>query len=292
MKIILCPNPFRDKGLKGAKNTARILAEAGADTVFCFPFPVEKHNTAEELDSGIQIRELKAELPDADFLVCFGGDGTILHVAKDSSIYGVPIVGVNMGHVGFMAELEQNEVSYLTRLLTGDYALENRMLLDVRVLREGRTIFRSTALNDAAVTKGAVARVIDLRVYGDKNLISNISGDGVIVATPTGSTAYSLSAGGPVVEPTAENIIVTPLNAYPLQAIPMVLNKNHLVDVVVPKQSRKTAYLSVDGGKAFKLFSGDTVQVTRSRRNLCLVKLTGKSFYEVFNQKLERRVRS
>ena len=118
------------------------------------------------------------------------------------------------------------------------------------------------------------------------------SADGVIVATPTGSTAYSLSAGGPIVEPTAENIIMTPISAHTLQSKAMVLDKNRLIDITVPKQSRKTAYLSVDGGKAFKLISGDTVEVSRSRRCLCLVKLSGRSFYEMINHKLERRSRS
>lgn len=291
MKVILCPNPFRDKGLKAARSTERLLTEAGVKTEYCFPFPVEKVNIG-EIDPTIKIKDMKSELSDADFLVCFGGDGTILHAAKDASSFGVPIIGINMGSVGFMAELEQSELQQLTRLISGDYTLENRMLLDVRVLRNGRTLFRSTALNDAVITKGAVARVIDLQVYGDRILISNVFGDGVIMATPTGSTAYSLSAGGPIVEPTAENIIMTPISAHTLQAKAMVLDKNRLIDVMVPKHSRKTAYLSVDGGKAFKLFAGDTVEICRSRRNLCLVKLSDKSFYEMINHKLERRIRS
>ena len=291
MKIILCPNPFRDKGLKAAQSAGQILNDAGAETELCFPFPVEKTSLG-DLDPNIPIKDLRSELEDADFLICFGGDGTILHAAKDASSFGVPIIGVNMGSVGFMAELEQGEISKLTRLFTGEYTLESRMLLDVRVVREGRTLFRSTALNDAVVTKGAVARIIDLQVYGDKILISNIFGDGVIMATPTGSTAYSLSAGGPIVEPTAENIIMTPISAHTLQSKAMVLDKNRRIDIMVPKQSRKTAYLSVDGGKAFKLFSGDTVEVCRSRKTLSLVKLSGKSFYELISHKLERRSRS
>lgn len=290
MKIILCPNPFRDKGLKAAVEAQRVLTGAGAKCEYCFPFPVEQGNLG-GLPQNIKIKELKAELPEADFLICFGGDGTILHAAKDASSYGVPIIGVNMGSVGFMAELEQNEITKLRRLLSGDYKMENRMLLDVRVLRDGRTLFRSMALNDAVVTKGGVARVIDLQIYGDKSLISNVFGDGVIVATPTGSTAYSLSAGGPIVEPTAENIIMTPISAHTLQAKAMVLDKNRFIQVVLPKNSRKMAYLSVDGGKSFKLYPGDTVQVTRSRRSLSLVRLSDKSFYEVINRKLERRIR-
>lgn len=291
MKIILCPNPFRDKGLKAAKSAGQLFAAAGAELSYCFPFPVDKASLG-DIDHSLRIKDLRHELPSADFLVCFGGDGTILHAAKDASSFGVPIVGVNLGSVGFMAELEQEELDKLGRLITGDYTLENRMLLDVRVIREGRTLFRSAALNDAVVTKGAVARIIDLQVYGDKILISNVYGDGVIMATPTGSTAYSLSAGGPIVEPTAENIIMTPISAHTLQAKAMVLDKNRRIEVVVPRSSRKTAYLSVDGGKAFKLISGDTVEIGRSRRSLSLVKLSGKSFYEIISRKLERRSRS
>ena len=291
MKIILCPNPFRDKGLKAAKTAGTLLANAGVAVVTCFPFPVDK-SVLSDMDRNIRIKDLRTELPGASFLVCFGGDGTILHAAKDASSFNVPILGVNLGSVGFMAELEQGEMDKLKRLVTGEYTLESRMLLDVRVVRDGRTLFRSVALNDAVVTKGAVARIIDLQVFGDKILISNIYGDGVIMATPTGSTAYSLSAGGPIVEPTAENIIMTPISAHTLQSKAMVLDKNRRIEVTVPKSSRKTAYLSVDGGKAFKLISGDTVEISRSRRSLVLVKLSGKSFYEIMSHKLERRSRT
>ncbi len=290
MRIILCPNPFRDKGLVIAKEADRILREAGGETVYCFPFAVDR-NMLGEFNPDVPTVDLKTELPQADMLVCFGGDGTILHAARDASAFGVPVIGVNMGSVGFMAEVEQDNLPELTRLLRGEFVVENRMLLDVKVIREGRTLFRSIALNDAVVTKGAVARVIDLDIYGDKALICNMYGDGVIVATPTGSTAYSLSAGGPIVEPTAENILVTPISAHMLQAKAFVLDRNRIINVTVPQESRKTAYLSVDGGKAFKLFSGDTVEIGRSRRYLRLVKLTSQNFYEIINQKLERRTR-
>ena len=285
MKIILCPNPFRDKGLKAAKSSERILRNAGVRTEICFPFPVDKGSIG-ELNPSIKIKELKAELPDADFLVCFGGDGTILHAAKDASSFGVTIVGVNMGSVGFMAELEQSELSQLTRLVSGEYTLENRMLLDVRVIRDGRVIFRSAALNDAVITKGAVGRVIDLQVYGDKILISNIFGDGVILATPTGSTAYSLSAGGPIVEPTAENIIVTPICPHALSARSFVLSRGRKVSVRLGKLTRRTAYLSVDGGRAFRLSGSDTVELRESQSRTRLVRVTGRSFYEILNHTL------
>ncbi|MEG2119042.1 MAG: NAD(+)/NADH kinase, partial [Pseudoflavonifractor sp.] len=185
-----------------------------------------------------------------------------------------------------MAELEQTELALLAKLNQRNYTVESRMMLDVRALRDGKAVFEDLALNDAVITKGAVARIIDLSVYGDGRLISDFSGDGIIVCTPTGSTAYSMSAGGPIVEPTAENIIVTPICAHALHVRPMVLGQDRAVSAKMGKLTRKTAYLSVDGGKAVKLCGGDTVEIRKSQAKTLLVRLTGRSFYEIMNQKL------
>ena len=162
------------------------------------------------------------------------------------------------------------------------------MMLDVSVRREGRTIFRDTALNDAVITKGAVARIIDLDVKSDGALVGRFSGDGVVVATVTGSTAYSMSAGGPIVEPTAENIIVSPICPHALHARSFVLDGRRAIAVKMGKLSRKTAYLSVDGGKAFRLGGSDQVELRRSKTKAKLARLTNRSFYTVVNQKLGR----
>ena len=229
---------------------------------------------------------MEEELKSADLLLCFGGDGTILHAAKDANAHGIPILGVNLGSVGFMAELEQGELEKLARLPERKYTIEHRMMLDVSVRRGREVLFRDVALNDAVITKGAVARVIDLTARGDGVPIYSFSGDGVILATPTGSTAYSMSSGGPIVEPTAENILVTPICAHSLQAKPLVMGRDRVVSVRMGKLSRKTAYLSVDGGRAFKLCGGDLVEVRRSRSVTRLARLTDRSFYEIIDQKL------
>lgn len=287
MKVVLSPNPYRDKGLRAAQAARKILSGSGVETLICLPFELEE-NSRVELPKHLEYLPLKDGLAQSDVLVCFGGDGTILHAAKDANAYGVPILGVNMGSVGFMAELESGELSQLGKLAQGKYTIEARMMLDVRVERGGRVIFRDVALNDAVVTKGAVARVIDLAVYGDKVLISELAGDGVILSTPTGSTGYAMSAGGPIVEPTAENIIFTPICAHSLHAKAVVLGSERLISVRLGKDSRKSAYLSVDGGRAFKLMAGDRVEVTKAQNSTRLIKLTGRSFYEVLNQKLGR----
>ena len=161
-------------------------------------------------------------------------------------------------------------------------------MLDVAVRREGRIILRDLALNDAVITKGAVARIIDLDVKSDGVSMGRFSGDGVVIATPTGSTAYSMSAGGPIVEPTAENVIVSPICPHALHARSFVLDRSRMVTVRMGKLSRKTAYLSVDGGKAFRLGGSDQVELHRSKSKARLAKLTNRSFYTVVNQKLGR----
>ena len=285
MKIVLSPNPYRDRGLRSAQSAQRILENAGAQTAICLPFDLDQGSKL-EIPSGVALGQLEEELEDADVLVCFGGDGTILHAAHEANARGIPILGVNLGSIGFMAELEHGELSLLARLAGGKFGIERRMMLDVCVRREGHCVFSDQALNDAVLTKGAVARVLDLEVTGDRVVISSFSGDGLVVATPTGSTAYSMAAGGPIVEPTAENIIIAPICAHSLHAKPFVLGANRTVGARLAPGGKKTAYLSVDGGRAFRVQPGDWVECRRSRQATQLVKLTGRSFYERINQKL------
>ncbi|WP_352408838.1 NAD(+)/NADH kinase [Lawsonibacter hominis] len=284
MKVVLSPNPYRDRGVKAAQSAERILKSAGVETAMCLPFQVEGTNV--ELPRHIRFLDTQQELKDADMLICFGGDGTILHAAKDANACGVPILGVNLGSVGFMAELEQSELSHLSKIAAGRYTVESRMMLDVTVRREGKSVYTDIALNDAALTKGAVARMVDLEVCADQMRIFSFSSDGVIVSTPTGSTAYSMSAGGPIVEPTAENIIITPICPHALSARSFVLGKERTVSVKMGRAARKTTYLSVDGGKAFKLNGGDVVELKMSASKTHLVRLTNRSFYDILNQKL------
>ena len=285
MKVILSPNPYRDIGLKAAQSAKKILERSGVEAKIALPFTLDEHSKV-EVPAHLKLESLQESLPGADMLICFGGDGTILHAAKDATPYDLPILGVNMGSVGFMAELEHSELGLLTRLVDGKYEVEERMMLEAVVKREGKVVFSETALNDAVLTKGAVARVLDLEVTGDRVPISVFSGDGIIVCTPTGSTAYSMAAGGPIVEPTARNIIVTPICAHSLRVKPMVLDRHRTVGVRLEQGSRRSAYLSVDGGKAFKVLSSDRVEVRRASKVTKLVKLTGRSFYELLHEKL------
>ena len=285
MKIVLSSNPYRDKGLRVALEAKRILEHAGAQTVLCLPFQPRKGERL-DLPRHVSLSMLSKELSSASLLICFGGDGTILHAARDAILYEVPILGVNMGSVGFMAELERSELPLLASLAHGLYTTEERMMLDVKVLRGDKLISQDTALNDAVISKGSMARVAEMEVLADKVKATAITGDGVIIATPTGSTAYSMSAGGPIVEPTSRSIIVTPVCAHQLTARAMVLAPERVVSVQLPRGNRKYLYLSVDGGKAVRLTGGDRVDICQSKRSTQLVRLADRSFYQVINQKL------
>jgi len=285
MKVILSSNPYRDKGLRAALEAKRILERSGAKTVLCLPFTPKK---GERLDLPRQcsISSLEEELPHADLMICFGGDGTILHAARDATLHDVPVLGVNMGSVGFMAELERGDLSQLSALVQGTYTIQERMMLDVRVFRGNKLLSQDTALNDAVISKGSVARVAEMEVLADGVQVTAVTGDGVIVATPTGSTAYSMSAGGPIVEPASQLIIVTPVCAHQLSARAMVLSPERTIAVQLPRGNHKYLYLSVDGGKAVRLSGGDRVEIRRAERSTKLVQLSDRSFYQVIHQKL------
>ncbi len=283
-KVILTPNPYRDKNFNTVRSAMEILDQAGMDVKVCLPFDVDK---TYDLPRDIRFSRLDKELPGASVVVCFGGDGTILHMAKSATRHGVPVLGVNIGTMGFMAELESTELSQLSRLATGDYSVDNRMMLDVSVFRDRDIIFHDICLNDVVITKGAIARIVHLAVKCDGVQAMECGGDGVIVATPTGSTAYSLSAGGPIVEPEANSILITPICAHDVASRCMVASDNRLIQVELTKNARRNAFLSVDGGKALKMNMGDVASIKKSNLVTKLARLKDRSFYDVVNMKFK-----
>ena len=284
--VLLTPNPYRDRNFVTVRNAIQILKDAGMRPVVCLPFEVDK---SFDLPKDIRFSRMDRELQNADVVVCFGGDGTILHTAKAATKRGIPILGVNIGTMGFMAELESTELHRLAQLSSGDFTLDNRMMLDVTVQRDRDIIFHDICLNDVVVTKGAVARIVYLSVECDGVQAMTCGGDGVIVATPSGSTAYSLSAGGPIVEPDARNIIITPICAHDMASRCVVASDRRVVTVCMIQNARRNAYLSVDGGKALRLNMGDVATIRKSRLETKLVKLSDRSFYDVVNAKFQRK---
>lgn len=284
-KVILSPNPYRDKNFKTVREAMKVLEQAGMDVRICLPFEVDK---AYVLPKDIHFSKLERELPGASIVVCFGGDGTILHMAKAATRHNIPILAVNIGTMGFMAELESNELAQLKRLASGDYTIDSRMMLDVTVVRDRDIIFHDICLNDVAITKGAVARIVHMSVKCDGVQALECSGDGLIIATPTGSTAYNLSAGGPIVEPEAHSILVTPICAHDVVSRCMVASEKRAITVNLTRNARRNAYLSVDGGKALRMNMGDMAIVKKSNLVTKLIRLNDRSFYDVVNMKFKK----
>lgn len=281
-KIILCPNPNRDQGMAATKTAEKILREMGFRTVVCSPFKDQKEGAFADYD----VRPLPQEMKGADLMVTFGGDGTILHLAKLAALNKLPVLGINMGGLGFIAELEAGELDTLRKLKDWDFETESRMMLDVSVIRDGKQIYTNLGLNDTVIREGPISHVIHLKISSDGRHLADIAGDGVIISTPTGSTAYSLSAGGPVVEPVAQTMVVCPICTHNMRFSSYVLSPEHVLTVELERNGRKPVYLFVDESRAFPLKADDQVLVRRSKYAMKLVRLTEKSFCEIFAQKM------
>jgi len=283
-KAILTPNPYRDRNFQTVREAAKVLKEAGMEVKLCLPFEVDK---SYELPKDLKFSRLDREIQNASVVVCFGGDGTILHMAKAATRHGIPSLGVNIGTMGFMAELESSELDLLARLAEDNYRIDKRMMLDVTVHRDRDIIFHDICLNDAAITKGAIARIVHLDVKCDGTMAMELGGDGVIVSTPTGSTAYSLSAGGPIVEPDATSMLITPICAHDVAARSLVVSEKREITVEMSRHARRNAFLSVDGGKALRMNIGDVATIRKSPLVTKLVRLKNRSFYDVINMKFK-----
>ena len=281
-KIILCPNPIRDREMKSTREAISILREMGFQTVVCSPFRDQKT----ELFADMDVKPLTQELRTASMLITFGGDGTILHLAKLAALHKIPVLGINMGSLGFIAELEASELDTLRKLKDWDFKTENRMMLDVTVMRDGRQVYQNLGLNDAVIREGPISHVIHLSIASDGHHLADISGDGVIIATPTGSTAYSLSAGGPVVEPVAEAMVLCPICTHNMRFSSYVLSPNHTLSIELVRNGRKPVYLFVDESRAFTLKQDDQIFVRQSKYVTKLVRLSEKSFCEIFAKKM------
>ena len=281
-KIILCPNPNRDQGMAATKTAENILREMGFRTVVCSPFKDQKEGAFADYD----VRPLPQEMKGADLMVTFGGDGTILHLAKLAALNKLPVLGINMGGLGFIAELEAGELDTLRKLKDWDFETESRMMLDVSVIRDGKQIYTNLGLNDAVIREGPISHVIHLKISSDGRHLADIAGDGVIISTPTGSTAYSLSAGGQVVEPVAQTMVVCPICTHNMRFSSYVLSPEHVLTVELERNGRKPVYLFVDESRAFPLKADDQVLVRRSKYAMKLVRLTEKSFCEIFAKKM------
>lgn len=280
MKTLVVANPERDTGFSVTGKVFETL---------------EKLNIAVlngKLDRGsLSCSGAEALLPESDILIVIGGDGTILRAAQTAYRAGKPILGINVGTVGYMSSIEADELDLLENLTSGSgYSVENRMLLNVSVENgDGNLIFNENALNETVISRGQVTRVLDFDVFCNSRKISSYRADGIILSTPTGSTAYSLSAGGPIVDPGLDSIIATPVCAHSFNSRSIIFRDDSVISVGIREDRflSDNSYLTVDGLKNFKLSRNDIVRITRSQHSLGLIKLKNESFYDVLSRKIK-----
>jgi NAD+ kinase len=223
---------------------------------------------------------------ESDLVIVIGGDGVMLEAARRATPCGIPILGINMGRVGYMTELEMNEISLLDRIFTGDYYLDERAMLRVDIRScKGQSRFSAYALNEAVIANGSTARIIDLQLSDNGRLVSEYRADGIVVATPTGSTAYSLSAGGPIVDPKLSCFCVTPICPHSLVARPLIFPDSASLEIKNICVREKVLHLTVDGKATFDLFFGDTVVITKASISTKLLRIKDEDFYSKIRMK-------
>lgn len=279
--VVLCPNPFRDINLELTIKSKQMLEDAGYETAIC---PVFGADEPDAIPEGVEISSWEDVAGKASLFVILGGDGTVLNTARSLNHSSAPLLGVNLGTKGFMATLEPENIDKILDAAAGKYISSPRMMIDVQLIRKGEVIYSECGLNDAVIH--GMGDCIKLTAWCDGDRIMSFSGDGIVVASPTGSTGYSMSAGGPIVEPEAKNIIVSPICAHVIGAKNFVLSSERTITIKTEKIHDRRAFLSVDGDDGVEIKNEDIVVVQKSEKFANLIHLGMKSFYDLTFDKL------
>lgn len=269
MKIAIFPNYEKEGTAALLKDVVELLENKGAVCVVS-----DKSRKAEESD------EIYS---DSDVIITIGGDGTIIKHAKAAAVYSKPCLGINTGRLGFLTNLEANQIALLEKLFTNDYTTESRMMLEVSLVN-GDDVQSWLSLNDAVVSGGKVARITDIELDVSGDIINYVS-DGLIISTPTGSTAYSLSAGGPIIDPSVRCITVTPICSHSLTARPMLASQSAEMTVTIPDTSRTDAVLTVDGTLCGEILSGAKVVVKKAPVDAKFINLSNSTIFKAVSRK-------
>lgn len=282
-RIALIPNLTKNGAYEESLKAIRLLKSFGGKILMTADLS-EKYS-----DNDIAFFESHEVLiQKCDAVVTIGGDGTIIHAAKHAANFEKPLLGINMGRLGFVAELEPNELPMLERLFSGDYNVEKRQMLKVTLKsKSGSKSF--FALNDAVISRGSMTKIIDLDVWLKKSYICHYRADGLIVSTPTGSSAYALSAGDPVIEPSMSCILMTPICSHSLFSRPVLFNPSSEILVNAASREDTDLTLTIDGETTIPITADDTVVITTAEIYAELIVLKDKTFYRVLSDKFTER---
>ncbi len=275
--IAVFPNKERDLGLCAAKEVVKLLRSCGKRVL------IEKENYG--MADGAEYMEKEEILKIADLIVVLGGDGTILRVVGDAAKHRIPIMGINLGHLGFLTQAERGDNSAFERLFAGEYSLSRNMMLEARLMKDGRVIEKYEALNDI-ILRGRSSKMVALETEVDGILTNRYLADGMIAATATGSTAYSLSSGGPIVHPELDCIILTPICPHTLKARCIVVPPEKTVTMRIDGEYRTEVQLKADGCSVHIMEDGEYIEIRRSAERALLVNLDGRNYFDVIREKL------
>lgn len=282
-KIALIPNLTKKGAYSSSLDAMNILRRNNIE-IFMHKKLIDNYR-----DIGVRFYDNDDSLIEAaDMVLTIGGDGTIMHAARHASPLHKPLLGINMGRLGFVAGLEPNELDMLVKLRSGDYSIEKRMML--KVIHNGSNGTKEAySINDAVISRGSLSRLIDIEVTLDKDYMCNYRSDGLIISTPTGSSAYSLAAGGPVVEPTMKCIVMTPICPHSLFARSVVFSHHSELVIKASCDDDTEVYLTIDGARTITLNKTDTVIVTSADLEAEFINLKDRSFYRVLNDKFAEK---
>ncbi len=283
MKVAVITNTTKDKNFIQSKKLIEYLKKENFDILMP---DFAKDECFFDFVSYIEISKLFEK---CDVAVTLGGDGTILNIAHYCAKFSVPILGINMGHLGYMTELENGDIESVPKILKSSYNVEKRMMLKVDIMENDKILYSHLALNDAVVSNGTITKMLKLELRCNNSLINTFESDGIIVSTPTGSTAYSFSAGGPIIEPSFESFCVTPICSHSIYSRAIVLSPESSIDIKAVNLDDRQAYITIDGDVNYEIKKDMSVICSKSDLYVQLIRVDKKNFYDILKNKLGKK---
>ena len=279
MRVLACVNPYKDKDYKVYNQIREYLSHKGVEV--SNPMTVNR-------EENISVSDTEGY----DVVIVLGGDGTLMRVAKQCSTLNLPILGINLGHVGFLAQTNVDGMEKaLDRLVEKDYLLEKRMMLNGKVYRDGKLIFESNSLNDVCINRGGMLQILNYDISVNDMFLKSYAADGVIISTPTGSTGYNLSAGGPIVEPAAEMLLITPIAAHSFMNRSILFKATDIIKITIgePHDASvgQTVIAHFDGAERIELNSNDELIISKADACVDFIQMNNVNFLETLNRKLK-----
>ena len=269
---IIIPNYLKEKSLEFSKKAKMLLEEKGYNPII--------------------LSENEAFDGKADFALVLGGDGTIIRASKQ--LYGtdIAVLGINFGNLGYLTECNpETAIDAINKLISGDYTIENRLMISGEIVREGKTIHSFIALNEASLYRATLMKAFKMEIYINNKHTNTVLGDGLIIATPTGSTSYNLSAGGPILTPTANNMVITQIAPFSFPGTPLVIAGDDVIEIRIKIDNitkKGNVSMEFDGSESVEIQDGDIIRIQKAEHNAKIIKVSDRSFYQLLKKKLSK----